>query len=83
MNHLRQRADVINYSIMAEINQFHESRSESFKHMMEHYLEQQIQFYSTVGVLLDLIVLCRPSRSFINFQIVDNLKGSLAHYRNM
>ncbi|GAU97003.1 hypothetical protein RvY_08367 [Ramazzottius varieornatus] len=48
LGQLRSRADVVSYSVMAEINQFHQVRTENFKTMMEHYLEEQIKFYSTI-----------------------------------
>ncbi|XP_055343417.1 sorting nexin-33-like isoform X2 [Paramacrobiotus metropolitanus] len=48
LNALRSRADVVSYSVMAEINNFHKARTDSFKNMMEHYLQQQINFYSQI-----------------------------------
>ncbi|OQV13685.1 Sorting nexin-33 [Hypsibius exemplaris] len=48
LTQLRARSDVVSYSVMAEMNYFHQARSASFKSMMENYLEQQIKFYQTI-----------------------------------
>ena len=48
LTQLRARSDVVSYSVMAEMNYFHQARTASFKSMMENYLEQQIKFYQTV-----------------------------------
>lgn len=49
LTQLRARSDVVSYSVMAEMNYFHQARSASFKSMMENFLGEQIKFYQTVS----------------------------------
>ena len=44
-----QRADVISFGTLAEINYFQKSRVEDFKSTMTTYLEEQIKFYKEVS----------------------------------
>ncbi|XP_033112856.1 sorting nexin-33-like isoform X2 [Anneissia japonica] len=45
---VRRRADVISYSMMAEMNHFHQERVKDYKEMMQRYLQEQIKFYETI-----------------------------------
>ncbi|XP_071956407.1 sorting nexin-33-like isoform X2 [Antedon mediterranea] len=45
---VRRRADVISYSMMAEMNHFHQERVKDYKDMMQKYLQEQIKFYETI-----------------------------------
>lgn len=44
-----QRADVMSYGTLAEMNHFHYSRIQDFKLLMQNYLTAQIEFYTNVS----------------------------------
>lgn len=47
------RADVITYTVLAEMNHFQMQRVVDFKRYMQGFLSGQIQFYDEVGELLN------------------------------
>lgn len=48
-----QRADVISYGTLAEVNHFQKSRVEDFKAVMQTYLKGQIKFYKEITEKLE------------------------------
>ncbi|KAJ8299164.1 hypothetical protein KUTeg_023224 [Tegillarca granosa] len=48
-----QRADVISYGTLAEVNHFQKSRVEDFKGVMQTYLRGQIKFYKEITEKLE------------------------------
>jgi hypothetical protein len=42
---IRQRVDVISYSLMAEITQLNEERNDDFRQMLGNYFEQQVSCF--------------------------------------
>ncbi|XP_045175995.1 sorting nexin lst-4-like isoform X3 [Mercenaria mercenaria] len=48
VQNVQQRADVISFGTMAEINHFQKARCEDFKATMTHFLRGQIQFYQEI-----------------------------------
>lgn len=42
------RSDVISYAILAEINNFHQTRARDMKRAHQHFLQEQISFYQKV-----------------------------------
>lgn len=47
-----QRADVVTYATIAEINHFQDERVEDFKNAMQTFLQSQIQFYQNIVLKL-------------------------------
>lgn len=45
---IKGRADVVSYTMMAEINHFQRQRVYDYKMMMKDYLVEQIKFYESV-----------------------------------
>ena len=45
---VESRADVITYTVLAEMNHFQEHRVIDFRSYMQHYLQEQIAFYRQV-----------------------------------
>ncbi|XP_072045493.1 sorting nexin-33-like isoform X5 [Amphiura filiformis] len=50
---VKQRADVVSYAMMAEINHFQDERVRNFKEAMEGFLTEQIKFYQNVTAKLE------------------------------
>ncbi|CAD5219414.1 unnamed protein product [Bursaphelenchus okinawaensis] len=46
---IRQRVDVVSYSLLAEITQLNEERNDDFREMLGGFFEHQANFYSTMG----------------------------------
>ena len=47
---IQGRADVITYSVLAEMQHFHQYRAVDFKAYLTNYLQGQINFYKAVSV---------------------------------
>ena len=47
---IQRRADVITYSVLAEMNNFQLERVEDFRVYLQHFLTAQIHFYREVGL---------------------------------
>ncbi|XP_022099455.1 sorting nexin-33-like isoform X2 [Acanthaster planci] len=45
---VKNRADVVSYAMMSEINHFHSERVQDFKEVMQNYLTEQIRFYQNI-----------------------------------
>lgn len=52
---VKERVDVVNYVLLAEIAFQNRERGEDFKHMMAVYLEKQANFYSSIGKQLESV----------------------------
>ncbi|XP_078075480.1 sorting nexin-18-like [Mustelus asterias] len=50
---VRERCDTISFATLAEIHHFHTIRVSDFKTQMQHFLQQQIQFYQKVTQKLE------------------------------
>ncbi|XP_064599807.1 sorting nexin lst-4-like isoform X2 [Liolophura sinensis] len=48
-----QRADIISYASLAEMHHFHQERVYDFKHLMQGYLQGQIDFYKKITAKLE------------------------------
>uniref|UniRef100_A0A1I7RHC7 Sorting nexin n=1 Tax=Bursaphelenchus xylophilus TaxID=6326 RepID=A0A1I7RHC7_BURXY len=46
---IRQRVDVVSYSLLAEITQLNEERNDDFRSMLGLFFEQQASFYNSMG----------------------------------
>jgi sorting nexin-9/18/33 len=49
MEAVERRADVITYSVLAEMEHFQKQRVVDFRSYMQRYLEEQIAFYRQVS----------------------------------
>jgi sorting nexin-9/18/33 len=64
---VQSRADVITYTVLAEMQHFQKHRVADFKTYVTNYLQGQINFYKAVSALDCFIVSVRPVRGSAGF----------------
>ena len=56
---VQDRADVIAFSTMAEMNHFNQNKTHDYKVRMQHYLRTQIDFFKQVNIFINRIISIR------------------------